>query len=311
LTLATSESNMRIKLAASRAGAGAPHGRRVWMRKSLLLVVAVVSSLALSLVGVGAATASSSPAPGQATIVGVSPHAGAPSGLPLISENWSGYAAISNSKFTYAHSRFVQPSVKCTGDPHQNVSAWVGLDGFTSGTVEQDGTDAFCGGKQHTTPVYYAWYELFPAGSVRVFNVKPGDVIDATAEFTGGKFELTIADLTSHRSVTKTAGCASCERSSAEWIVERPAECFGSGLSNCVLDALPNFKSLTLTMNTAKTSSGGAAKPIGSFTNYPIAMIQPLNKGFISLDTAGGLNAAGDTFTVTWDRSGTPLPITF
>ena len=49
------------------------------------------------------------------------------------------------------------------------------VDGFTSGTVEQDGTFAHCGGSDHTKPVYQAWYELFPAASVTVFKVHAGE----------------------------------------------------------------------------------------------------------------------------------------
>ena len=41
---------------------------------------------------------------------------------------------------------------------------WVGLDGYSSTSVEQLGTDSDCvSGK----PSYYAWYEMYPNPSVR------------------------------------------------------------------------------------------------------------------------------------------------
>ena len=144
------------------------------------------------------------------------------------SVNWSGFAVTSSKKFTYAQSRFVQPTLTCPGD-HANEwsSNWVGFDGFNpnSQTVEQDGTAAHCGGAANKTPVYKAWYEMYPKGSVNVFSVKPGDTINTSVSYSNGKFTLTVADLTSHQSSTHTATCASCKRNSAEWIVERPALC--------------------------------------------------------------------------------------
>jgi hypothetical protein len=69
---------------------------------------------------------------------------------------------------TYVHSTFVQPSVTCSGVADQYTSNWVGLDGFNDQTVAQDGTFAWCGGTDHTTPKYEAWYEMYPANSVNI-----------------------------------------------------------------------------------------------------------------------------------------------
>ena len=98
-------------------------------------------------------------------------------GVPTISENWSGYAVTSTKKFNYVSAEFVQPAVTCPGVKKQYTSNWVGLDGFNDETVEQDGTFAYCGGPNWTTPKYEAWYEMYPAGSVGVFKVKPGDTM--------------------------------------------------------------------------------------------------------------------------------------
>ncbi len=66
------------------------------------------------------------------------------------------------------------------------------------------------------TPEYYAWYEMYPAGSVSVFRVKPGDVINSTVSYAKGKFTLTVGDCHFRKSATKTAACSSCLRVSAE-----------------------------------------------------------------------------------------------
>jgi Peptidase A4 family len=229
------------------------------------------------------------------------------SSVPTISFNWSGYAAVSSKKFTFVHARFVQPSITCTGNKSQWTSDWAGLDGFTTGTVEQDGTFAHCGGKNGTTPEYEAWYELFPAPSVNVFNVRPGDTIDASVRYANGKFTLVISDLTLGRSATHTAGCSDCARASAEWIIERPALCNNTE-TKCYLTELADFHTSTVGQDQAQVA-GGKVTGAGGFSNIPIFMVTPLHKGFISLDTVGALSSSGEAFTAVWDRPGSTVPI--
>src|ERR1700730_12786802 len=59
--------------------------------------------------------------------------------------NWSGYVATSSTAFKSVRSTFVQPAVTCPVSGAFTVF-WVGLDGWTTGTVEQDGTAALCNG---------------------------------------------------------------------------------------------------------------------------------------------------------------------
>ena len=68
------------------------------------------------------------------------------------STNWAGYA-VTGGRYTKVTSTWVQPAVTCNGTAYS--SFWVGIDGDTSGTVEQTGTEADCNG---STPVYSAWY---------------------------------------------------------------------------------------------------------------------------------------------------------
>jgi Peptidase A4 family len=228
------------------------------------------------------------------------------SGLPTVAENWSGYAATSTTSFTYVHSTFVQPTIHCTsGKPDLWTSNWVGLDGFDNQTVEQDGTFSHCGGAKNTTPIYQAWYEMYPKGSVNVFKVSPGDIIDASVSYTNSQFVLTISDLTTGQSGSTTAACTSCARASAEWIIERPATC--TSPTSCSITALANFRKTSMAAATA-TVTGGTEKAAATFNPYQIFMIQPIKQGFISLDSAGALTSS--TFSVTWERTGAPVPIT-
>src|SRR5262249_52127531 len=111
------------------------------------------------------------------------------------STNWSGYAVTgANGSFTSVSASWTQPTATCS---HRNQYAtfWVGLDGFNSNSVEQTGTDSDCSGR---TPVYYGWYEMFPAFPVNFSNpVRPGDAMSASVTFSGSStFTLVLHDAT-------------------------------------------------------------------------------------------------------------------
>jgi hypothetical protein len=61
------------------------------------------------------------------------------------SYNWAGYADVSSTHghFTKVSGDWTVPSVTCTAED-RITSDWVGLDGFSSSTVEQDGTVSQC-----------------------------------------------------------------------------------------------------------------------------------------------------------------------
>jgi hypothetical protein len=274
--------------------------------KRLLVLLVSIAFVCVGMVGISTGA--------SAAVNGSVQHPGGPvvgasagSGLPTISENWSGYAATAAKKFNYVHSTFVQPAVTCPGVKNQWTSNWVGLDGFTNGTVEQDGTFAFCGGAHHMKPVYEAWFEMFPAGSVNVFKVKAGDVISATVRFSHGNFNLTVADMNSGKSASNSATCSQCERTSAEWIIERPALCNNS-FTKCFITRLANFGTATMSKVTASVD-GGKIMGAGGFDNVPIFMVDPVKGGgFISLDEVSGLSH--QSFEAVFDRTGHTVPIT-
>ena len=227
-----------------------------------------------------------------------------------ISLNWSGYAVTGKKPYSYVHSTFVQPTITCSGVADQYTSNWVGLDGYNDQTVEQDGTAAWCGGTDHTTPKYEAWYEMFPANSVNVFAVHPGDIIDTVVSYSDSTsdFTLTVADLTTGKTATDTAACSTCERASAEWIIERPALCNNAG-TKCFITQLADFGTSNMGGDEAQVD-GGNVKGVGSFNNDAIDIVNPDangDGGFYSLDTVGPVS--GKSFTATWQEPGTTIPI--
>jgi Peptidase A4 family len=91
-------------------------------------------------------------------------------------------------------SQLSQPKASCAAGS-QYAAFWVGLDGYTSKTVEQIGTEADCSGP---TPQYHAWYEVYPGAGVNFTNpVSPGDKFTGTVTSQGSdKFQLVLKDTT-------------------------------------------------------------------------------------------------------------------
>ncbi len=139
----------------------------------------------------------------------------------VTSENWAGYVATgATGKFTSVSASWVQPAATCTsGD--QYSAFWVGLDGYTSSTVEQTGSAADCVGK---TAQYYAWYEMYPAGETEInHTVAAGDHFTASVTYASpDDYTLVIADSTQSWSYTTTQALSGAKRSSAEVIAEAP-----------------------------------------------------------------------------------------
>ena len=285
--------------------------KRLLATAALTVTAVVCAAGATGLPAAASATAESTPLPGGPLIHPViSGQSSDASAAVTISLNWSGYAVTGHKPYTYVHSTFVQPAIICPGVADQWTSNWVGLDGYNDPTVEQDGTVAWCGGASHTTPKYEAWYEMFPAGSVNVFAVHPGDIIDASVSYSDSTagFTLTVSDLSTGKTATDTATCSSCERASAEWIIERPAQC-NNALTTCFLTELAGFGTSPMSGDEAQVE-GGNVKGAGAFDNYAINIVNPDangDGGFYSLDTVGPVS--GNSFTATWQEPGTTIPI--
>src|SRR6202522_3016237 len=146
------------------------------------------------------------------------------------STNWAGYADTAGT-YTSITASWVQPAATC-GSGDQYAAFWVGIDGYSSSTVEQTGSEVDCIGK---TAEYYAWYEMYPGPSENYSNtVKAGDDFTATVTWLGGdKFSLYIDDSTEGWSHTTDASLTSTpSRSSAEVIGEAPCCTHSGGILN-------------------------------------------------------------------------------
>lgn len=198
----------------------------------------------------------------------------------LQSFNWSGYAKVSAKKnaFTSVSAKWTQPSVKC-GAEDQMSATWVGLDGATTSTVEQDGTTGWC---FRGTPTYFTWYEMFPAGSVEVGrSLRPGDQITASVTRSSNNYKLAVKDAThSSSSFSKSLACKKvngvvpCLNESIEWIQERPA------FSTTGIIPLANYGSWKATAVAGKGSgSTDAITMIDSTDSYNLSTVGNLSRG--------------------------------
>jgi hypothetical protein len=201
------------------------------------------------------------------------------------STNWSGYAATGRT-FSTVSASWTEPTGTCTkGD--QYSSFWVGLDGYSSTSVEQTGSEVDCAGK---TPEYYSWYEMYPSAPVNFGNtVRPGDQFTGSVTFNGGsRYTLVLSDTTRGWTHTVHASLAGAANSSAEVIAEAPC-CTASG----GILPLAHFSPVTF------TSAAADGKALGSFSPTKIVMVNNSGQAKDSVSALSGNN----TFTATWLRS--------
>jgi Peptidase A4 family len=148
-----------------------------------------------------------------------------------VSNNWSGYVSTAKSGY---QTQFIVgdwnvPSVNCANSTlgtsgFAYASTWVGLDGWTDSTVEQDGIDGWC--DSTGTPQYASWYEMYPLAPVAIGGVNPGDAIQAAIKYLGGGvWDLALVDVTQNAGFSVHQSCPSgsrCFNSSAEVVTEDP-----------------------------------------------------------------------------------------
>jgi hypothetical protein len=225
---------------------------RALLIRAVLIRAVLIWAPALGLIVAGGSVASAAPAP-----------------HPLISA-WNGYVDTNSAGNTYqkASGSWVQPMITC-GASTTGATFWVGIDGYTSDTVEQVGTGVNCSGG---TATYYAWLDMYPAPpQVAVLTIKPGDHITASVSKSGKNYTLALTDNTTGHGFDSAQTCApsTCKDTSAEWIEET------SG--GPVLGAWK--------VKGATVKSGSVTGVIATFPH-------------VALGTAGPLNAAGNGFTV-------------
>ena len=142
--------------------------------------------------------------------------------------NWSGYVAHrAGVSFKRIDGSWIEPSARCKPGLQSFFAIWVGLGGYSVPALEQLGTDLNCGASGGASSG--AWYELPPADPIRIpIEIRPGDLIHASVEASGKRVTMRLADLTRHKSFSKTATFLRGGLSSAEWIAEPPEPCNGS-----------------------------------------------------------------------------------
>ena len=203
------------------------------------------------------------------------------------SQNWSGYA-VSGSTYTSVSASWTEPTGVCSSGGDTYSSFWIGLDGYSSTTVEQTGSEVDCSGG---SPQYYSWYEFYPNNSVEFSStVKPGDHFTGSVTSDGNdSFTLKLADTTAGWSHTVTGTVAGAADSSAEVIIEAPC-CTSSG----GILPLADFGTASFTNSLVNGTA------IGGLSPTDITMV---SANGVQEDTISALTG-GDNFTGTWDSSG-------
>jgi hypothetical protein len=268
-------------------------------RSRRILVLSVASSFALLCVsGVSAGAGprslfrSSHQAPSLRNADALAPGPGTGS---VYATNWSGYADT-GGPYTAVSGSWVEPSVRCGKAKLGFAAFWVGIDGYSSQTVEQTGSEAVCEGTQTT---YDAFYELYPAASVvldsSTYPVVPGDTL--TADISAGSGSEFTISLSSSRgwTFTTTESAPSAVESSAEWIAEAPSLCI---LTKCLVLPLADFGTVDFT--DASATSGGSP---GSISTYPDERIVMAKKAKIIRANPSSLSSGGTSFSDTWAHS--------
>ncbi len=199
------------------------------------------------------------------------------------STNWGGYAAESNiptpiNGFVKSvKGNWQVPTLTCDPSKNTYVATWVGIDGYSDGTVEQTGTEQQCvNGVQQN----YAWFEFYPKPlyTITGITVHNGDSFSASVTYVGNnRFTISITDQITGQSFTQTFK-ANAQRQSAEWIVEAP---YSGGILPLANFGTINFSNAQFMDNTGTTyavdgrgtgtydaitmndPSGGNAKPSG------------------------------------------------
>jgi hypothetical protein len=211
--------------------------------------------------------------------------------------NWSGYVAT-GSGFSNVTGSWTVPAIVCSStDSH--LFEWVGIDGRTDNTVEQDGINADC---LSGVPHYGAWYEMdgddavnqgwSVALSTSSYPVQPGDAMTGAVSVTGSNWTLALSDATQGWSFSIPITWSGPQQATAEWIVERPG-LWGQPALPCLSD----FGTATFTGASATDAAGSG--PISSFANEPVYMFD----GNTMLAAPGQLDPTGQSFSDSWEAS--------
>jgi hypothetical protein len=205
------------------------------------------------------------------------------------SNNWSGYADT-GSGFSKVSASWKEPTASCGLDVISMAAFWVGIDGFNSSSVEQDGTMVEC---YLGTEYQYSWWEMYPTNSVQTVGstVAAGDSISASVTRSGTSYALKVTDSThpANSFSTKQTGSGDAN-SSAEWVAEAPS----NGVTEYPLTNFGTWKA-----SGAAATAGSKSGTISSFTDDQITMADALG---LTEAAPSALGSGGGSFSVTWKQ---------
>jgi len=233
------------------------------------------------------------------------------------STNWGGYAAnISSGTILEAYGEWVVPAISCANhDPSLN-DQWVGIDGFSDGTVEQGGTYGYC---VSTTsgPYYWSWFEFYPYESIQSVSplVSAGDIIQAYVLYNPyvcigglcGIYTIAVEDESNNASSFAVQGNpAQCDATGCQSGADLSAECISESL---VGQGLYLPKTATTTFYTCDAEINGYYAGIGGLPHGAHATVWEITTlGAVSGKTQqvpsklSTYDYKDDHFTITWKR---------
>ncbi len=215
-------------------------------------------------------------------------------GSSVCSTNWAGYAdPTSNGAVTSVSGSWTVPSLSCPRSGTTYVAIWVGIDGYSSSTVEQTGILGEC---NRGTASYAAWYEFYPSAMVTFSSVTvaASDSVAASVSYSSSTGDYTVSlSVNSGTASTASSSVSSAKASSAEWIVERPELC---SARSCSLSTLADFSSAGFTGAAATVS--GSSGSISAVSDAAITMVSGSSGPVLAEPSS--LGSSGSSFSVTY-----------
>jgi hypothetical protein len=238
--------------------------------------------------------------------------------------NWAGYY-VKGTGIGFVNSTWTVPAVVSTVSGFS--STWAGIGGVNGNGLIQTGTEQDCstfaatagevifhgpviqdkhnttgghrGGSGSTpcTPVYYAWWETYPANAEQkiTMTISPGDKINAViTQTTSGVWTISLYDLTHPQSFSTTVSF-NPDQTTAESITERPALCS----AHCKLTNLADFQTINFLESESGTTS---ASPVAFDADPTHTIIYMVDNSFKLMAQPGTLNSPG-AFPTTWIRN--------
>ena len=239
--------------------------------------------------------------------------------------NWAGYY-VKGAGIGVANATWTVPTVVNTVSGYS--SAWVGIGGVNGNGLIQTGTEQDCstsvttagevkfhgpvikdkpasgghkgggGGSTHCNPIYYAWWETYPANAeqkIASMTISPGDQMNAQIiQTTLGVWTISLADLTHFQSFSTTV-TFSPDQTTAESIIERPALC----TIQCKLTNLADFQTINFLLSASGTTTANQVTFDADPTHTIIYMV---DSGSKLMAQPGTLSNPG-SFPTTWIRN--------